>query len=62
MLSAAHLCIWSAVGSAALGIASECWKCLTIASSRLTFASKPKRAVRTPIADASGGLMVKEIA
>jgi hypothetical protein len=33
-----------------------------MASRRLTFASNPKRAVRTPIPDASGGLMMNEIA
>ena len=33
-----------------------------ILSRRLTFASKPKRSVETPIADTSGGPMMNEIA
>jgi predicted lysophospholipase L1 biosynthesis ABC-type transport system permease subunit len=41
---------------------NECRKCFTMASRRLTFASNPKWAVRTPIPDASGGLMMNEIA
>src|ERR1035438_10371886 len=46
----------------ASGIVNEWRNCFTMATGLLMDASKPNRAVTTPIPDASGGLMMNEIA